>query len=1358
MKTKLLSLLIVFASAAFGQKYLDMIDKGTFTVEQIETSAEKYFDTAGRGRGTGYKQFRRWLYQANRSRKNDGVLISTNEQFRNLRKYKQLQKSKEKPDFVSTANWTDLGPDYWNATSGWNPGVGRITSIGIHPTDLNTYIVGGPNCGVWKTTNNGGTWLNTTDGFQDLNVWALEINPNNANQYWWGSNNGDVFVSNNAGQTWQEISFPGSSTIERILIHPTDVNTVFISSGGLYKTTNGGASWSLVAPSTRGYDIEFKPGDPSVVYFSGDRVYKSTNGGDSFTELNGGFSSSQTKMMAVTAANPNILYVVEELNRQFGGLFKSTNSGASFSKIQSSTGASNNYFGYDAAGNDDRGQAPRDMDITVNPNDANEIIIGGIQTWKSTNGGSSFNLNSYWTPSGASSRNVGYIHADVDILKWKGNKVFAGTDGGIYTSTNSGASYTDKTTGISCREFYRIGVSKTDPNVVSGGSQDNGTSVMRGNGRNWFCWLGADGMETFVDWSNSSKLYGTSQFGSMYKSTNQGNSRSGISKPSGVGNGSWVTPFEQDPQNASTIYVGFKEVFKSTNEGGSWTAISSFGGGNLDELKIAPSNNNYIYAADGSTLRRTKNGGGSWSTISPGGDINYIHVSPRSHERVVVVTNNTIWVSVNAGDSWSNITLDLPNVTYECAVWADNAENGLYVGGLGFVSYIESGMNSWINFGEGLPMCKVSELEINYVSNTIFAGTYGRGLWESDLYAPIAVNYDVVAESLTQVPSSLCGNQISPQLTIRNAGDQVLTFVKIDVFLNDVLVETINHATNLVTGATENITLSNVIYTAEGNNDLKIVLREPNNQADEKLSNNELIESTQVAFGDPHVFYIDQRSASTGFAWEIKDGATTVRLGDYNSSTIIGNKLEQDVCLQEGCYDFVITNAFNGGGCNEPAWNSGTVYSGDAGLGNGNGEVVSYNGKLYRAQWWTQGNEPDSGGPWLQVGDCNVTYDSDLYGFAEEGEAAYFETTVASYNTPKTNAFCFGSNLVVDFAADATSIQNCESVVFTANITGGNPTAYNWSFGAGAVPATANGAGPHTVQYTDAGSKTVALTVNAVNESKSNFITVSADANNDLTAAINLNNTPSCANDQAIFTAVLSNQSQSVEYSWRVNGVQVGTEADFESNNLSNNDVVSLMVFGGDLCSNIDSILSNSITMQLTDLKTPTIDISIADGEEWPICMGGSIVMEAAAVNDGGAGLISWKVNGNDVAVGETYEFDGNNGDEVYAVLNSSMECLAINGVSSDTIITAVDLCTFTNQAELVELTVYPNPVVDVLNVKGSSIKTLEVTEVNGKLVKRAVPTNNTTEVDLSTLAPGSYVLKVFYNSGKEEVVEFKKL
>ncbi len=744
MRLPLLTLLCLalYASPTAAQRYLDMIEAGTYPVSEIQKEAEKYFDVVGHQRGSGYKPYKRWEYVALLELDDKGIKIPNVELSQAARDYRQAENQRQKNGSGNSAggDWKQLGPTSWNATSSWSPGLGRVTSVGIEENNPNHIIAGSPSGGVWKTLDGGTTWMPISDNFSTVDVYAVEISPYNNQLYLWGSTSGKIFRSTDGGASWTTTSnVTGGGRVSRIQFHPTDPNIVYVvsESNGLFRSNDSGNSWSPVsgASNVPGYDVEFKPGDPNTIYFSGTSVYRSTNGGMSFSPIGGtGTLGSNYKRMAVSAATPNILYVVEANGGRFGAFYQSNDSGASFNKLVD--GSTINYFGYSDVGDDDSGQAPRNMDVAASPINAYEVHIGGVHTWKSVDGGEYFELTSYWTPGHAAELGVGYNHADIGILKFVGNTLYVTSDGGFFTSIDGAATFQSRSAGLAIREFYKIGVSKTNPNVVSGGSQDNGTSVMRTSDRLWVDWIGADGMESFVDWNNSNILYGTSQNGSMYRSLNQGNSQIGIDKPQGVDDGAWVTPFEQDPQVASTIYVAFADVWKSSNSGFSWTKISDFGNGNMSQMKLAPSDNKRIYVSRGSSLFTTANGGTDWTTTAwSAGTISYITVHPQNPQRLVVVTTAGVYQSTNAGGTWTDMSTGLPLGAKYCAVWENSNKNGVYVGGFGFVAYTNDDLNGqWNGYFDGLPNVRVYELEINYVSNTIFAGTYGRGLWESPLF------------------------------------------------------------------------------------------------------------------------------------------------------------------------------------------------------------------------------------------------------------------------------------------------------------------------------------------------------------------------------------------------------------------------------------------------------------------------------------------------------------------------------------------------------------------------------------------------------------------------------------------------
>ncbi len=738
IQVKLLFILGFWIASYNGQaqEYLKMIDAKTFTVEEIKASADAYFENRDKGRGTGYKPYKRWEYNAQRLINEDGYLPNIEERLGELERWNANLNETAQNRTVLPDSWEDLGPTSWNATSSWSPGVGRITGLAFEEGNSDHFIIGANTGGVWRTTDGAQTWAHLTDYFSHLSVYSVAIDPNNPSNYFFGSYGGNIFKSTDFGATWSLLGRAGNSTVNKILIHPTNSDIIFATSeySGIYRSVDGGATWTKPVSDDRGYDVEFKPDNLSVVYASGSGFHKSTDGGATFTTI-GGFSNGP-KMIGVTPADNNLVYVLEAENSKFGALYTSENAGDNFMKLNH---GNLNFFGYSTVGLDNNGQAPRDMAIAVNPTNANEVHIAGILTWRSMNRGVNFTITSDWIPANAASANIGYCHADTDDLMFNGTTLYAVTDGGIFkaenTETISADYFEDLTTGLSIRQFYKIGVAQSENLIATGGSQDNGTSFFK-EPTGWRDWLGADGMETFVSKFNNNFFYGTTQFGGLYRSVNGGNSVSGLNPP-GNGTGNWVTPLEEDPSQASTLYVGYKRVYKSTNNGSSWTPVSQNFGYNLDNLKIAPSNNQIMYASISYRLYKTEDGGDTnWEQISnPGGTINYIAIHPTNPNKIAVAltSSNRVKVSNDGGETWISYRKNLPNFSALCLVWDNNGKDGLYLGMDYGVYYIDNTFSEWQPYNNMLPNVIINELEINDVTRTLYAGTYGRGLWASPL-------------------------------------------------------------------------------------------------------------------------------------------------------------------------------------------------------------------------------------------------------------------------------------------------------------------------------------------------------------------------------------------------------------------------------------------------------------------------------------------------------------------------------------------------------------------------------------------------------------------------------------------------
>ncbi|MEO5644697.1 MAG: PKD domain-containing protein [Bacteroidia bacterium] len=642
--------------------------------------------------------------------------------------------------------WSFVGPT--GAPSG--SGAGRLCCIRFDPVNPDVIYVGTPAGGLWRSLDAGVTWTSLTDFLPAIGCSDVAIDPNNTSIIYLASGDNDagdspsigVLKSTDGGVTWNQtgLSFGANSfkRIGRLLIDPANSNILYAgTSSGIYKTYDAGINWYRVSSSNT-FDMEFKPGDPNTIYASRTGLYKSTNAGATWTIIASGLPSSANisrMAIAVTPAAPDNVYLVTANTGSYGfdGLYVSTNSGTNFDQHSSSP----NLMGWDINGNDSDGQGWYSIAIAVAPYDPNVIIVGGVNVWRSDDMGYSWALNAHWYGGGGAP----YVHADVHDIVFhpllSGN-YFIGCDGGIFETVSDGADFFDISNNLSIAQIYRGGVSGSNPSVVISGHQDNGTNVK--SGASYFSGLGGDGMDCFIDRTNDNIMFGSIYYGDFYRSNNGGNNWSGITSGT-PGNGEWVTPWEQDPVNPNIIYSGFNQLYKSTNQGNSWSPVSTQTfGANLTDLEIAPSNTNYIYVSTGTSISRSTDAGLTWTSVI--GSLSGFYISKMAvssyDERKIWVTvsgytaNSKVFFSTDAGTTWTNISYGLPNLPANCVVAVPGtSSDAIFVGMDVGVYYRDNSSPSWIPYFTSLPNTPVFDLDIFLPTMKLTAFTYGRGVWEA---------------------------------------------------------------------------------------------------------------------------------------------------------------------------------------------------------------------------------------------------------------------------------------------------------------------------------------------------------------------------------------------------------------------------------------------------------------------------------------------------------------------------------------------------------------------------------------------------------------------------------------------------
>jgi hypothetical protein len=788
MKRAILFLGVIFTSTTyFSQDWVEMANKPGANLYDIQKEFYRSFEGADLSiKSTGYKAFKRWEYFVQPRVYPSGdlsVLSQTSKNYSDfLKNYTNASGNKTSSNTsVLSATWVAVGP--MGAPTGLVGGLprkaGRDNFITFHPTNPSTFYAGAAGGGLWETTNSGTSWITNTDNLPVTAVSDLVIDPTNTNVMYLATGGGDdilsafpvssdgVYKTTDAGLTWTPcgltFSVSQGRVIHRLVLDPTNSQIIFAgTNAGIYRSTNGGTTWTSVS-TINCWDIKFHPTNPTIVYACGTAFYRSTNSGTSFSIVSTGIPTSGSNRMAiaVTPTNPAYVYVLasKSSDSQFLGVYRSTNDGVNFTTMSTTP----NIIGNSCAGNSTgTGQGWYDLAIAASPITPDEIVVGGVNVWRSANGGSSWSMIGCWNSASP------YIHADIHELEYATNgTLYSANDGGMFVY-NGTSTWTDITAQRNIAQIYKIGLSGTTPNKWITGHQDNGTNIK--NGVNYVASLAGDGMDCFIDRTNDNNMFAEQFNGNIYRSTNGGASWLSIS--SGLtGTGDWVTPWKQDPTVANTIYTGRNQMFKSTNLGTGWTQMGTTGGGgSIVEFAIAPSNNQVIYVLHPGSIRKTTNGGTSWTSANgniPGGAFTFITIDPNDPNTAWVTVSgytagNKVFQTVDGGVTWMNISSNLPNLPANCSVYEPGSNDRIYIGMDVGIYYKDNSSSNWTLYNTGLPNVAIMDMETTPAApGKIYAATYGRGVYEADVIQTTAApvpNFSYYGALCTGVNKTLVDN------------------------------------------------------------------------------------------------------------------------------------------------------------------------------------------------------------------------------------------------------------------------------------------------------------------------------------------------------------------------------------------------------------------------------------------------------------------------------------------------------------------------------------------------------------------------------------------------------------------------
>jgi photosystem II stability/assembly factor-like uncharacterized protein len=690
---------------------------------------------------------------------------------------------------------------------------GRISDIAVNSKNKSIWYVAVGSGGLWKTVNSGITWVPIFDNQPSYSIGTVTLDPNNPEIVWVGTGEnvsgrhvgwGDgVYKSLDGGVTWVQMGLNKSEHIGKILIDPRNSEVVYVaaegplwSSGGergLYKTKDGGKSWQQVLnidENTGVTDIEFDPSNPDVVYAAAYQrrrktwallaggpqsgIHKSIDAGATWRQIKKGLPEGDIGKigLAVTTANPDLVYATIESNGKDKGFYGSTDKGESWEKRNSYTsgGTGPHYY----------------QEIEVSPTNPSLIYQMDVFIHVTRDGGKTFDYLG----------NGREKHSDNHAL-WidptDGNHLIAGTDGGLYETFDEGAKWRHFPN-LPISQFYKLSLDNSEPfyNIVVG-AQDLGTLIGQSRNMNvegvrnqdWYIPLGADGYDAAFDPEDPNIVYMEIQQGLLHRHNRKTNEVLNI-QPQAAPNDpaerwNWDSPILVSSHDSKTLYFGSQRVWKSTNKGNSWTPVSGDLTANksryalkmidrvesidalydngamskyatLTSISESPVTAGLLYTgSDDGLIQVSEDDGQNWrrSTLPKVPVLSFINdIEASSHNANIVFAvadahklgdySTYLFMSTDKGKAWRSIAGDLPTNTIVWVIKQDHKdENLLFIGTeYGIYFSVNKGVN-WIKLGAGVPTIPFRDLELHPRDNDLVGATFGRGVYILDDYSPL---------------------------------------------------------------------------------------------------------------------------------------------------------------------------------------------------------------------------------------------------------------------------------------------------------------------------------------------------------------------------------------------------------------------------------------------------------------------------------------------------------------------------------------------------------------------------------------------------------------------------------------------
>lgn len=705
----------------------------------------------------------------------------------------------------SNLKFRNIGPAFMS---------GRIADVAIDPTNENVWYVAVGSGGVWKTTNAGTTFKPIFDDQAVYSIGCVTIDPNNPYTIWVGTGEnvggrhagfGDgIYRSTDGGASWTNLGLKNSEHISKIIVNPDDSNIIYVASQGplwspggdrgFFKSIDGGKTWKKTLGDdqyTGVTDMVIDPRNPNRVYAvtwehhrtiaawmgggEKSRLYLSEDGGDTWTQLKTGLPEGKWGKtgLAISPINPDVLYAAIELNRTKGGVWRSDNRGGSWTKMSDAVAGATGPHYY--------------QEIYASPHKFDRLYMMNNRLMKSEDGGKTFE-NMDETAKHGDNHSITFKMSDPNYL-------LVGTDGGVYESFDLGASWRYMEN-LPITQFYKVAVDDAEPFYnVYGGTQDNSTQGGPSRTDNhhgirnadWKVVLNWDGHQPATEPGNPDIMYGQRQQGTLSRIDLKSGEVTDVMPQPGEDEDyeryNWDAPILVSPHNPATIYHGSQRLWKSTNRGDSWTALSGdltrdqerltlpimgrtqswdspwdvgamSNFNTITSIAVSPVNEQVIFiGTDDGLIQVTDNEGQSWRKIEVGS----MGVPSRSYVNDVkadLYDESTLYValdnhkegdykpyllkSTDKGNSWTKIQNGLGDRNLVWRIVQDHVNKDLLFAATEFgVYFTVNGGSSWTKMAGGIPIISFRDLAIQRRENDLVAASFGRGFYILDDYSAL---------------------------------------------------------------------------------------------------------------------------------------------------------------------------------------------------------------------------------------------------------------------------------------------------------------------------------------------------------------------------------------------------------------------------------------------------------------------------------------------------------------------------------------------------------------------------------------------------------------------------------------------